>query len=92
MFDGQEMMKEMFNLNKTYWLNTMEMMMGVQNQTEKMYNTLSEQGMIAQQEGKKMFQDWLHRTKDAQEQFTGTMQDNWKKAEGMFTKTPKTKT
>jgi polyhydroxyalkanoate synthesis regulator phasin len=89
MFDGQEMMKEMFNLNKAYWLNTMEMMSAFQNQTGKMCNTLIDQGAVAQQDGKKMLQDWLNRTKQAHDQFTEIMENNWKKAEAAFVTTPK---
>jgi len=90
MFDGQEMVKEIFNLNKNHWLNTMEMMSAFQNQTEKMWNTMQEQGFVVQHEGRKMFQDWLNRTKQAQDQFSETMKDSWKKAETVFGVTPKT--
>jgi polyhydroxyalkanoate synthesis regulator phasin len=90
MFDGQEMVKEMFSMNKSYWLNTMEMMSEFQNQTGKMWNTLLDQGLVAQQESKKMLQDWLNRTKQAQEQFAETMANNWKKAEAAFGTAPKT--
>jgi len=90
MFEGQDMVRDMFNLNKSYWLNTMEMMSAYQNQTGKMWNTLLEQGVVAQQEGKKMLQDWLNRTKQAQDQFAETMENNWKKAEASFGSIPKT--
>jgi len=90
MFDGQEMIRDMFNLNKSYWLNTMEMMSAFQNQTGKMWDTLLEQGLVTQHEGKKMLQDWLNRTKQAQDQFTETMENNWKKAEATFGNIPKT--
>ena len=90
MFDGQEMIRDMFNLNKSYWLNAMEMMSAYQNQTGKMWDTLLEQGLVTQHEGKKMLQDWLNRTKQAQDQFSETMKDNWKKAETIFGATPKT--
>jgi len=90
MFDGQETIREMFNLNKSHWLNTMEMMSAFQNQTGKMWNTLLDQGLVGQQEGRKMLQDWLNRTKQAQDQFIGTMEDNWKKAETIFGVMPKT--
>jgi len=89
MFDGQEMIRDMFNLNKSYWVNTMEMMSAYHNQTGKIWNTLLEQGMGAQQEGKKMLQDWLNRTKEAQDQFAETMEKNWEKAEASFTTIPK---
>lgn len=90
MFDGQEMVRDMFNLNKSYWLNMMEMMSSFHNQTGKICNTLLEQGMGAQQEGKKMLSDWLNQTKQAQEKFAETMEKNWEKAEAAFTTTPKT--
>jgi len=89
MFDGHEMIRDMFNLNKSYWLNTMEMMSAFQNQTGKIWNTLLDQGAVGQQEGKKMLQDWLNRTKQAQDQFAETMEKNWEKAEASFTTTPK---
>ena len=90
MFDGREMVRDMFNLSKSYWLNTMEMMSAYQNQTGKMWNTLLDQGAVGHQEGKKMLQDWLNRTKQAQDQFAETMENNWKKAETVFSTTPKT--
>jgi polyhydroxyalkanoate synthesis regulator phasin len=90
MFDGQEMSRWISGLNKSYWVNTMEMMSAFHNQTGKMCNTLLEQGMGAQQEGKKMLQDWLNRTKQAQDQFAETMEKNWEKAEASFVTTPKT--
>jgi len=46
--------------------------------------------LVGQQEGRKMLQDWLNRTKQAQDQFIGTMEDNWKKAETIFGVMPKT--
>jgi polyhydroxyalkanoate synthesis regulator phasin len=84
MFDQQKIAQEVFNLSKNYWMTTMEMMSAFQDQNEKMWNTLLEQGVISQSEGRKMLQDWLIRAKQAREQFTKTMDDNWKKAESVF--------
>jgi len=90
MFDGHEMIRDMFNLNKSYWVNTMEMMSAYQKQTGKICDTMLEQGLVAQHEGKKMLSDWLNRTNQAQDQFAETMEKNWEKAETVFSATPKT--
>ena len=89
MFDQAKMGQEVFNLSKNYWMSTMEMMSAFQDQNEKMWNTLLEQGLVNQQEGRKMLQEWLNRAKQAREEFTKTMEDNWKKAENSFGVTSK---
>jgi polyhydroxyalkanoate synthesis regulator phasin len=80
--DYSKMAQEFFALSKNYWANTMEMMAMFQTQNEKMLNTLIENGLVSQAEGRKMLQEWLNRSKEAREDFTKTMEDNWKKAEG----------
>lgn len=90
MFDQQKVMQEVFNLSKNYWLNTMEMVTTFQNQNEKMWNALIEQGLVSQQEAKKMVQEGLSRWKQARKQFQETMEDNWKKAESAFGAASKT--
>lgn len=90
MFDQAKIVQEVFALSKNYWATTMEMMSAFQDQNEKMWNILLEQGLVGQQEGGKMLQEWLNRAKQAREQFNRTMEDNWKKAEGAFGATSKT--
>jgi len=89
MFDQARMAQEVFNLSKNYWMTTMEMMTNFQDQNEKMWNNLMEQGLVGQQEGRKMLQEWLTKAKQAREQFNRTMEDNWKKAETTFGSTSK---
>ena len=89
MLDQAKMGQEMFNMAKNYWTSTMEMMTNFQDQNEKMWNNLMEQGLVSQQEGRKMLQEWLTRAKQAREQFNKTMEDNWKKSESAFGNSPK---
>ena len=84
MFDYAKMAQEVFALSKNYWMTTMGMMANFQDQNEKMWNSLLQQGLVGQEESRKMLEEWLLRAKQAREQFTRTMEDNWKKAEGAF--------
>ena len=89
MFDQQKVAQEMFNLSKNHWMMTMDMVTAFQEQNDKMWHTLMEQGLITQAEGKKVFIDWMDRAKQARDQFNNTITDNLKKMETVFT-TPKT--
>jgi len=89
MFDGR-LVQEIVNLNKNYWMTTMEMMKGWQKQNEKMWNALLDQGVVAHQEGRKLLQDWHNQTKQHQEQYNDLMENAWEKAETVFGTTPKT--
>jgi len=88
-FDNNQFAKEMYNLSKNYWTTTMEMLSSFQDQNEKMFHTMIDHGLVAQQEGKKMLQEWMSRTRKAQDQFTQTMQDTWEKTGLVFGTTPK---
>jgi len=90
MLDNNRLAQEMFNLSKDYWLTTMNLMTGWQKQNEKMWNNLLEQGVVAQQEGRKMLQEWLNGVRQTQEQYNNLMEDTWEKAGTVFGTTPKT--
>jgi polyhydroxyalkanoate synthesis regulator phasin len=91
MFDQQKVLADAFNMSKNYWTTTMDMVTNFQSQNEKMWNTLIEQGLVAQTQGQNMLREWLTRSKQAREQYTATMEDNWKKAESAFGGTKNTK-
>lgn len=91
MFDQHKVAQEFFNMSKNYWTTTVQMLGTIQEQNEKMLTTLMDHGMVAQQEGKKMFQEWLNRAHQARDQFQKTMEDNLKKAESIFGTTGKIK-
>ena len=90
MFDQQRLAQEIFNLSKNYWSTTMGMVSNFQDQNEKMWNNLIEQGVVTQQESKKMLQEWMNRARQAREEFTKTIDDNWKNTERTFSSAPKT--
>jgi polyhydroxyalkanoate synthesis regulator phasin len=66
------------------------MMASFQEQNEKMWTTLVEQGLVSQQEGKKMLQEWMNRADQARDQLHKMIDDNWKRVESVFGSTPKT--
>jgi len=76
--------QEFFELTKNYWIMTTEMLISFQEQNEKMWHTLVEQGCISQNEAKEMLDKWLSWSKEQREQFNKQMEDNWKKAENLF--------
>lgn len=90
MFDQYKVAQEVFNMSKTYWEHTMEMMTAFQDQNEQMWTTLMEQGFVAQEQSKKMLNELLIHAKQARAQFSRTMDDNWKQAESVFGTNQKT--
>jgi polyhydroxyalkanoate synthesis regulator phasin len=76
--------QEFFELTKNYWIMTTEMLISFQEQNEKMWNALVEQGCISRDEAKEMLEKWLSWSKEQREQFNKLMEDNWKKAENLF--------
>jgi polyhydroxyalkanoate synthesis regulator phasin len=89
MFDQQKVAQDVFNMTKGFWLTTMQMVSTFQDQNERMWHTLLDQGLVMQQESKKMLQESLTRAKQTREQFTETMEENWKKVESSLTGTAK---
>lgn len=90
MLDNIKSAQEIYNLNKNYWMMTTEMMTAWQKQNEKVWNTLLEQGLMNQQDGKKMLQDWLNGIKQTQEKYNKLVEESWSKAETVFNSIPKT--
>jgi CBS domain-containing protein/polyhydroxyalkanoate synthesis regulator phasin len=84
-----EIGREIWNQIKNYQATTMEIISTFQAQSEKMWNALLEQGLVNQQEGKKMLGDWLNTIEQSRKQFQETMENNLKKADGVFGTPPK---
>jgi len=79
--DQQKAAQELFGLSKNYWTSMINMMSDIQDQNLKVWNNLLEQGLVAQNESKRMLQEWMNRAKSSREEFTRAMEENWKKAE-----------
>lgn len=81
MLDQQKIAREVFNLTKNYCLNAVKMLTTFQEQNEKMWNSLLNEGVIVQQSNQKMLQEWLTHAKQAREHFQKTIEDNIKQVE-----------
>ena len=84
--DGKEAQKEMFRLvksNMETYFQTQEML---QDQSEKMLDTLITQSAAIQTEGKNLLKKWLESLKKANADYQRVMEENLKKGEEFLDK------
>ena len=62
-------------------VNTLSML---QDQGEKIINTLLDQGLVAQQEGRKVLNDWVEMGKKGRDEYKRMMKDNLGKLNEFF--------
>jgi len=84
MFDQQKMAQTIFNMVKDYSNTTMQVMKTSTEQYEKTFDVMAKQGLFMQEEGQKLLNDWTNKTKQAQQQYWKTMDENMKKMETFF--------
>ena len=84
MFDQQKMAQTVLNLAKDYTNTTMQVMKTSMEMYEKTLDTLMKQGVVAQEEGQKLLNDWMTRSKQGQQQYCNSMEENMKKMETHF--------
>ena len=92
--DSAKIAKQMIDFQKTTFDNTFGAMVMLQEQTERMANTLLEQATWMPAEGKKAINDWVKAHKKGREDFKKIVDENYKKVEDFFNsfdKAPKTK-
>ena len=82
--ESAKIAKQMINFQKTTFDNTFSVMVMLQEQTERMANTLLEQAAWMPEEGKKAINDWVKAYKKGREDFKKTADQNYKKAENFF--------
>ena len=56
----------------------------IQDQTEKMVNSMMEQTAFFPEEGKKLINDWIKTYKKGREEFKAAADENFKKVESFF--------
>jgi polyhydroxyalkanoate synthesis regulator phasin len=83
--DSAKIAKQMIDFQKTTFDNTFSAMVMMQEQTEKMANTLLEQAAWMPEEGKKAVSDWVKAYKKGREDFKKSVDENFKKVEDFFT-------
>ena len=82
--DSAKITKQMIDFQKTTFDNTFSAMVMMQEQTERMANTLLEQAAWMPEEGKKVISDWVKAYKKGREDFKKGVDENFKKVEDFF--------
>ncbi|HOD28674.1 MAG TPA: hypothetical protein PKH03_05640 [Syntrophales bacterium] len=82
--EPKQMAKQMMQFNKAAFDNTFNAMTVLQDQAEKMMNSVIEQSAWMPAEGKKALYDWLKAYKRGREDFKAAADDNYKKVEAFF--------
>jgi polyhydroxyalkanoate synthesis regulator phasin len=79
--DPKQMIKQMFDFNKTAVDKTFAAMAVMQDQTEKMFNLWLDQNKWYPEEGKKAMSDWVKTFKTSRDEFKSKMDEGYKKIE-----------
>jgi polyhydroxyalkanoate synthesis regulator phasin len=82
--EPKQIAKQMVDFNKTAFDNSFEAMAVIQDQTEKMVNTMMQQTAFFPEEGKKLIGDWIKTYKKGREEFKAAADENFKKVESYF--------
>ena len=82
--DSAKIAKQMIDFQKTTFDNTFTAMVMIQEQTERMADTLLAQATWMPAEGKKAINDWVEAYKKGREDFKKTVDENFKKVEDFF--------
>ena len=82
--DPQKMAQTVVNLTKDYTTTTMQVMKTSTEQYEKTMDTLMKQGNLVQDEGQKLWTDWMTRAKQGQQQYWNLMNENINKMTTLF--------
>jgi polyhydroxyalkanoate synthesis regulator phasin len=82
--DPKQIAKQMVDFNKTAFDNSFDAMAVIQDQTEKMVNSMMEQTAFFPEEGKKAINDWIKTCKKGREEFKTAANENFKKVEVFF--------
>jgi hypothetical protein len=84
--DQKQMFKQMFEFNKAAFDNTFNAMVMLQEQSERMANTMLEQATWLPQEGRKVITDWVDAYKKGRENFKKMVDESFHKVEEYFNK------
>ena len=85
--DQKQITKQMMEFNKRAFDNTFNVMMVLQDQTEKLVFTFLEKAQWFPEDGKKVINEWVKAYKKGPEEFKSYADDNYKKVTDYFAKT-----
>ena len=86
LMDQKQVFKQMFDFNKAAFDNTFNAMVMLQEQAERMSNTMLEQATWLPEEGRKVIKDWVDAYKQGRENFKKIVDDNFQKVDDYFQK------
>ncbi len=84
--DQKQLFKQVVEFNKAAFNNTFNAMVTLQDQAERMTNTMLDQSTWLPAEGRKAVKDWVDACKQGRENFKQLVDDNFQKVEEHFTK------
>lgn len=82
--ESAKIAKQMIDFQKTMFDNTFNAMVLVQEQTERMANTLLEQATWLPAEGRSAINGWVDAFKKGREEFKKGVDENFKRVEDFF--------
>ena len=83
--EPKQIAKQMMDFSKTAFDNSFEAMAVLQDQTEKMVNSIIEQNSLLPDDGKKTISEWITAYKKGRYDFKTAADESFKKAESFFT-------
>ncbi len=86
MVDSQKVVKQMVDFNKATFDNTFNALIMLQEQAERMANTMLEQANWMPEEGRKAISDWVGAYKNGRTEFKGAVDESFSKVEEFFEK------
>ncbi len=84
MFAPERLATDMIDLYKSATLNAYNSMFLFQEQAEKVFTMMLEQGLNAQKEGMKFYQEWLNLNKKNRDEFNNMMGSGFDRAQEFF--------
>ncbi|OPY82779.1 MAG: hypothetical protein A4E71_03123 [Smithella sp. PtaU1.Bin162] len=82
--EPKQIVKQMIDFNKTAFDNSFDAMAVLQDQSEKMVNTILEQNTFIPEDGKKAISDWIKSYKKGRDDFKTAADESFKKVESYF--------
>jgi Spy/CpxP family protein refolding chaperone len=82
--DQKQMFKQIFDFNKAAFDNTFNAMVMLQEQTEKMANSMLDQATWLPPEGRKVISDWIDAYKKGRETYKKMVDDGFQKVQEYF--------
>lgn len=79
--DQKQIFKQMIDFQKAAFDNTFNAMVMLQEQTERMADSLLDQATWLPEEGRKVINEWVAAYKNGRETFKKTVDENFKKVE-----------